>query len=131
MQTIENFLPPAFLGFASPIRERQFSFFDENHWQQVKTERIRQGIPNVTMVGGPVAHPWVGRELVEAVTNNRMTILCVKKDWKQGWFLVAEVRVAHEHVTYDTVIENISSTNAEVIEGLSYFADNYRLASAC
>lgn len=96
----------------------QFSQFDMSHWLRVKAERSRLGIVSETESGKQMQnHPLVGRTLTDPETGNEYYVESVKKDWLQGWFLLAMLNRNGSHM--QCVVENQSSVSPDAIR--SYF----------
>lgn len=96
-----------------------FSRFNPSHWFKVKAERVRLGINKDNQAVLPIEHPLVGTILVDQRTNTPYLVESVSKDWLNGWFYRAMLKTGDSHAV--RVIENISSTNEGVLQGVLTF----------
>lgn len=102
----------------------QFSQFDTSHWMRVKAERSRLGIVRNTEAGKLLPdHPLVGRTLTDPETGNQYYVESVKKDWLQGWFLLATLNRNGSHL--QCVVENISSNSTDAIRSHFMFKEMF------
>jgi hypothetical protein len=102
----------------------QFSQFDMSHWLRVKAERSRLGIVRNTESGKQLPHhPLVGRTLTDPETGNQYYVESVKKDWLQGWFLLAKLNRNGSHL--QCVVENHSSVSPDAIRSHFMFKEMF------
>lgn len=108
---------------------RAYSHFDHEHWQRVRAERAKLGLSRATEVGQQVGHPLAGRHVVDTSTGARYRVRSVRKDWHKGWFLVAWLERECDESHRTVVVENLSSTDADVLARLHRYAETFELVS--
>jgi hypothetical protein len=101
-----------------------YSAWDLGHYRKVKEAREKQNLNKVA--GKSVAHPFVGKELVNTKTGKRYHVERVTQNWWFGSFLRAILRSdGNSHA--EVFIENINCVLPAILNQIRDFEGTFQL----
>lgn len=101
---------------------QNYSFFDRNHWHRVQVERRRQGLDRGVGQQLIPEHYLVNRVLYDTTTGRHYVVMSVRREWLNGWFVSAALRLegSQDHCR-TCAVENLSSEHPDVLAQLEVF----------